>query len=96
MIQKTLVDAEEAAHAILEYIASEDFDQAEKAIEDNGRAGLMSGLALSISVIISKCTKYIYTVQDAPMSKPVSDTYKLDDAGEEQSKDAMPSEAPVG
>lgn len=96
MIQKTLVDTEEAAHAILKYIGSEDFDKAEKAIEDNGRAGLMSGLALSISVILSKCTKYIYTVQDAPMSKPVSDTYKLDDAGEEQSKDAMPSEAPVG
>ena len=34
MIQKTLVDTEEAAHAILEYIASEDFDKAEKAIED--------------------------------------------------------------
>lgn len=96
MIQKTLVDTEEAAHAILEYIGSEDFDKAEKAIEDNGRAGLMSGLALSISVIISKCTKYFYTVQDAPMSKPVSDTYKLDDAGEEQSKDAMPSKVPVG
>ena len=66
MIQKTLVDTEEAAHAILEYIASEDFDKAEKDIEDNGRAGLMSGLALSISVILSKCTKYIYTVQDVP------------------------------
>lgn len=66
MIQKTLVDTEEAAHAILEYIGSEDFDKAEKAIEDNGRAGLMSGLALSISVILSKCTKYIYTVQNAP------------------------------
>ena len=66
MIQKTLVDTEEAAHAILEYIGSEDFDKAEKAIEDNGCAGLMSGLALSISVILSKCTKYIYTVQDIP------------------------------
>lgn len=96
MIQKTLVDTEEAAHAILEYIASEDFDKAEKAIEDNGRAGLMSGLALSISVILSKCTKYFYTVQDAPMPEPVSDTYKLDDAGEAQLKDAVPSEAPVG
>lgn len=83
MIQKTLVDSEEAAHAILEYIASEDFDKAEKAIEDNGRAGLMSGLALSISVILSKCTKYIYTVQDAPAEEAVTG-------------DAVPSEAPVG
>lgn len=66
MIQKTLVDTDEAAHAILEYITSEDFDKAEKAIEDNGRAGLMSGLALSINVILSKCTKYIYTEQDVP------------------------------
>ena len=31
MIQKALVDTEEAAHAILEYIASEDFYNAEKA-----------------------------------------------------------------
>lgn len=69
MIQKTLVDTEEAAHAVLEYIASEDFDKAEKAIEDNGRAGLMSGLALSISVIISKCTKYIYTEQNTPVDQ---------------------------
>lgn len=66
MIQKIFVDTDEAAHAILEYIGSEDFDKAEKAIEDNGRAGLMSGLALSISVILSKCPKYIYTMQDAP------------------------------
>lgn len=95
MIQKTLVDTEEAAHAILEYITSEDFDKVEKAIEDNGRAGLMSGLALSISVILAKCTKYIYTIHDRP-AEPVSDTYKLDDAGEEQSKNAMPSKAPVG
>ena len=72
MIQKTLVDTEEAAHAILEDIASEDFDKAEKAIEDNGRAGLMSGLALSISVILSKCTKYIYTVQDVPAEADTS------------------------
>lgn len=83
MIQKTLVDTEEAAHAILEYIGSEDFDKAEKAIEDNGRAGLMSGLALSISVILSKCTKYFYTWQDAP-------------AEEAETGDAVPSEAPVG
>lgn len=72
MIQKTLVDTEEAAHAILEYIGSEDFDKAEKAIEDNGLAGLMSGLALSISVILSKCTKYIYTVQDVPAESDTS------------------------
>lgn len=83
MIQKTLVDTEEAAHAILEYIGSEDFDKAEKAIEDNGRAGLMSGLALSISVILSKCTKYFYTVQNAPVE-------------EAETGDAVPSEAPVG
>lgn len=82
MIQKTLVDTDEAAHAILEYIASEDFDKAEKAIEDNGRAGLMSGLALSINLIMAKCTKYIYTVQDAPM--------------EAVTEDAVPSETPVG
>lgn len=69
MNQKILVDTEEAAHAILEYIASEDFDKAEKAIEDNGRAGLMSGLALSISVILSKCTKYIYTEQNTPVDQ---------------------------
>lgn len=92
MIQKTLVDTEEAAHAILEYIASEDFDKAEKAIEDNGRAGLMSGLALSISVILSKCTKYIYTVQE----EPVNNAYKSEDAVGGQSDDAVPSEAPVG
>ncbi len=96
MMQKILVDTEEAAHAILEYIGSEDFGKAEKAIEDNGRAGLMSGLALSISVIISKCTKYIYTVQDAPMSKPVSDAYKLENTTGGQTDDAVPSEAPVG
>lgn len=74
MIQKTLVDTEEAAHAILEYIGSEDFDKAEKAIEDNGRAGLMSGLALSIGVILSKCTKYIYTVQNTPVDQSKEST----------------------
>lgn len=96
MIQKTLIDTEEAAHAILEYITSEDFDKVEQSIEDNGRAGLMTGLALSINLIIAKCTKYIYTVQDAPMPKPVSDTYKLDDTDEERTKDAVPSKTPVG
>lgn len=95
MIQKTLVDTEEAAQAILEYIGSEDFDKAEKAIEDNGRAGLMSGLALSFSVILAKCTKYIYTIHDRPV-EPVSDAYKSENTTGGQTDDAMPSEAPVG
>lgn len=72
MIQKTLIDTEEAAHAILEYIKSEDFDKTEQSIEDCGRAGLMTGLALSISLIMSQCTKYIYTVQAVPAESDTS------------------------
>lgn len=51
------VKVSDACHAILDYIATEEF---EKSFTQESRAAVMSGLGLACCVIMAKCTRYFY------------------------------------
>ena len=63
-MDEIFVSINDISKSILSYIRSENFEQAVNLINDTGRSGFMSGLAMAVCIIMADCPKYLKEVKE--------------------------------
>ncbi len=61
-----LVDLNEMAHVIGEFMGTEKFKEIVSAIENNSNAGFIAGMCFAQTLAMAKCRTYLYHIDEQP------------------------------
>ena len=59
-----LVDMNEASAVVMNFIGSERFNEVIQSIDDNARAGFMTGLSFALCLAMAECKTFLYHVDE--------------------------------
>lgn len=64
-----LVDVNEAASVVMNFIGTEKFNEVVSSIEDNAKAGFITGLSFALSLSMAECKTFLYHVEEGGTDK---------------------------
>ena len=61
-----LVDMNEATQVVMKFIGTEKFNEVVSSIDNNAKAGFMTGLSFALCLAMAECKTFLYHVGEQP------------------------------
>ena len=61
-----LVDMNEATQVVMKFIGTEKFNEVVSSIDNNAKAGFMTGLSFALCLAMAECKTFLYHVGEKP------------------------------